>query len=419
MTNGEIGHVAPQRYARTVPLGRVLIALTGPYLIQGLAYGFAGWVLLPHLAAKGVPLAEQAGLLAWGGLPWVFKALWGPLLDRARAMSGGLDPRRAVIVAQTLVAGAMATMALVSDPAAHVRLLAWAWFGQNVLLSLQDVATDTLALDALPEGARARANALMLGAHHLGAELLAALGLGWCAGHLGLQATVGILAASALLLAPLPALAPRPRRRMPASGASFWRNLGLAFSSPLARRAAAIASIIFAADQLTSSASATFLVGHLRWTTREIQVLLSPVALISTLSGYAVAALAADRLGHRASAALGSVGLGSVWIAFALATPLWGTIGAVLTMVALQGLCTGLLYAGVHAWLMDATDPKVRATQFVAFMALLNLPRAVAPHLAAPAVAALGFAGLFAACGAFQVALGLALSRDAKHPVEA
>jgi hypothetical protein len=53
----------------------------------------------------------------------------------------------------------------------------------------------------------------------------------------------------------------------------------------------------------------------------------------------------------------------------------------------------------------------MRATHFALLTALANLARVWAPGLAPAGLAALGFAGLFAACGLVQLAIAWPLAR--------
>ena len=62
-----------------------------------------------------------------------------------------------------------------------------------------------------------------------------------------------------------------------------------------------------------------------------------------------------------------------------------------------------------HAVFMDSARPDVRATHFMIFMALINASRAAGAEIAPSLLDALGFGGLFLACGAVQAALATAL----------
>ncbi|HLL54677.1 MAG TPA: MFS transporter, partial [Myxococcaceae bacterium] len=51
------------------------------YVAQGLPYGFQSTALPVYLRTLQVPL-WAIGLLGMLALPWMFKALWAPLVDR-------------------------------------------------------------------------------------------------------------------------------------------------------------------------------------------------------------------------------------------------------------------------------------------------------------------------------------------------
>ncbi|MBV1858824.1 MAG: hypothetical protein KUG77_10460 [Nannocystaceae bacterium] len=55
--------------------------LTGLYTVQGAVFGFTTGVMVPSLAAAGVPLEQQAGVLALASLPWVLKLPVAVALD--------------------------------------------------------------------------------------------------------------------------------------------------------------------------------------------------------------------------------------------------------------------------------------------------------------------------------------------------
>jgi MFS family permease len=170
-----------------------------------------------------------------------------------------------------------------------------------------------------------------------------------------------------------------------------------------------VAAVILFADVLTSSASGHFWVQELGWTPEDVSRRLPPVLLAANVTGYVAAAAFVDRIGHASAAAWGSAALGGCWVAFGLAETLWSADAFVFAFVAVQAIVTALMYVGIHAAFMDLVDARVRATHFVVFTVLLNVPRVAAPPLAAPAVDTLGFAGLWIACGVFQIAVaGLA-----------
>ncbi|KIG12062.1 AmpG permease [Enhygromyxa salina] len=383
--------------------------LGGLYLTQGIAYGFAGYVLLPNLAAAGVSLEVQAGVLATGSLPWIFKGLWAPILDRLRGPAA-LDPRRLAMVAQLCVAASLIVLAASGDVLANANSLIWAWFVHNVMLAIQDATADTLAIDILPASERGVGNGVMLGSRMLANDVLAPRLLGVGVVVASLEAALWLEAGIIAALAFVPLLAPwDPQARSEQLKTPLLGRLRAAFAHRSARLAGLIATLVFLADVVTGTAAANLLVQHLGWAPAQIGARLGLPTLVCGLAGYALATVVADRIGHARTAAVGSLLLGLTWVSFGLLEQLWQVPTTIIVLVAVQSIATALLYVGVHAALMDHADPRARATVFVIFMGLLNLPRAFGPTLAPGLLAALGYAGLFIAAGGYQLLIAAAL----------
>jgi hypothetical protein len=96
--------------------------------------------------------------------------------------------------------------------------------------------------------------------------------------------------------------------------------------------------------------------------------------------------------------------LGLVWVVFSRVESLWVAEGVIPAMVVVQMVPTALLYAGLYAWLMNSTEPRVRATHFALLMALLNVPRLFAPLAVAVLVQRSGYGGAYLAAGVFELA---------------
>jgi MFS family permease len=370
-------------------------------MAQGMPHGFVGWVIVPTLAARGVTLEEQTGFIAMAGLPWVVKALWGPVLDR------GKRPRTYILVAQVLMALALVAMAATGDVVRNVTIVAFLWLAHNVCMSLQDVATDAYALDVLDENERGKANVYMLGGHHIGAEIIGGLAMysvvarwGMAAGLWGLAILLVVLTVVVFLLRfEGGGLAPA-RVKEP-----FWPRLREALSSKPAVLGMVLAPLVLFADIMTGAATGEFLVARLGWDRAEMAQVFAPYTMVTKLVGFAIAFAVVGRLGHRRVAALGTVLLGLTFAAWGLSEPLWSSKPFVYGLTLAQQLATPLLFVGLHALFMDLTSPRVRATNFVIFMALLNLPRVIAPQTGAYLVGALDFAGMFVVAGAIQAAI--------------
>lgn len=382
----------------------------GLYLVQGMVWGSGGLVVLPRLAAAGVSLDEQAGIFALSGVPWVLKLAWGPVLDLPAVRR--VPPVLVAAIATAVIGGALAWLGGVVDPASEVARITWLWLALNVALSLQDTATDAFAIDRIPARLRGAATAVMLAGHHVGAELLAGAWVGaWVAarGLAGLVNLAWVCVAIAVVVAmmslgdPSGSRAPAPRGAVRDAVVALVRDdAGL--------RVLLLATVVFAADVATSAASGQWLF-DLGWSPEQIAARIVWPLLGGTLTGHLIAAVAIDR-GHghgaRASAiAWSSAALGACWIGFALLASVWHVVAFVQVFVVVQAAITAVLYVAMHAALMDATAPALRATQFAALTAALNLPRVWAPLVATMLVGRTGFAAMFAICGLFQLAVAV------------
>ena len=388
------------------------------YLAQGIVYGFGGFILLPTLAAGGVSLETQAGILALAGLPWVLKLLWAPLLDRFGGMASG-RARAIAAVAMVGIAVALAGLASADDLIAIPQTVAWLWLLLNVSLSLQDVCTDALVLDLVPSVERGMTNGVLLGGHRVGSEGIGGLGPGMLVASQGMSSALWAQALLMLALAGLPLLMKRPEGSTAESGGSN-NSLGAAIGELLRSRStvaiALLAVVVFSAEVVTSTVSATFWTQRLRWSVEDLSGVLAPLVLASNLVAFGLAALTVDRYGHRRSAVVGSILLGCLWAAFGFVPDLWDTRGFMMAFVVIQAVPTAMLYVGLHALFMDATNPTLRASHFAVLMALLNLPRVVVAPLAPGMLESLDYEGLWVASGVFQIVVALGIARAPVTP---
>jgi MFS family permease len=372
-----------------------LAGLASLYLVQGIVAG-VGLVLVQIVEARGGSLEAQAGLLAWGGLPWVLKIVWGLTLDRWLP-AGRREQRAFLIAAQLGVAAGMAWLAGRTDSGS----LSLAWFVLNLLASLQDVGADAFAIDAVETRRRGLANALMAGARAFGAGFLGTMMIARMIGTRGPESALGLLAI-ACAVAALPLLFTASPER-PTQAPIDWGELSRSWMEGPFVAGLGLGFFVLLADAATGAVAWEFLSTAGGWTAQDALETLSPWAAGFELFGFGMAAVVVDRVGPRLIIVVASAALGVAWVGFGAASGVWSVHAAVLTLAALESVMRAMLIAGVYAWLMNATAPRLRATQFVLFMAMINLARVVGPLVAPALVASLGFGGLYVAAGALQL----------------
>lgn len=139
------------------------------YFSQGLPFGFFSHAIPTLLRSHGVDL-EIIGLVSFLAFPWGLKFLWAPWVDRWHLPV--LGQRKSWILPLQLAAiGLLLAFALI-EPG---QLAQGQWFWIFVLLGLmnlvaatQDIATDGLAVQALPPAQRGLANGMQVGGYRVG-----------------------------------------------------------------------------------------------------------------------------------------------------------------------------------------------------------------------------------------------------------
>ena len=175
---------------------RRVVTLCLMYFAQGLPWGFASVTFAAYLIDNGTPVEDIAILFATVALPWTFKWIWGPVVDAIFIEKYG--PRRQwVLFAQAGMALTLGSLILVDDLNEQVDLVTRVLFVHNIFASLQDVATDALAVEILQPDEVAKVNGFMFAAKRLGI-IIGGAGLGVMIGVIGISGV--IVAQLALLL---------------------------------------------------------------------------------------------------------------------------------------------------------------------------------------------------------------------------
>ncbi|MCY4657676.1 MAG: MFS transporter [Gammaproteobacteria bacterium] len=131
------------------------------YFAQGIPIGLFTVAMPIYLANTDHSIQEISVYGATIGLPWAFKLIVGPFMDRFTFLPMGFR-RPWVITTQSGLVLSMFLFALVSLPG-DPSLLSLIAFGFlcNVFSASQDVATDGMAIDILHDDERGKANAFM------------------------------------------------------------------------------------------------------------------------------------------------------------------------------------------------------------------------------------------------------------------
>jgi PAT family beta-lactamase induction signal transducer AmpG len=403
--------------------GATLFAL---YLAQGVPEGLLYVAVPAWLAAGGASAAEIGSFIGIILLPWSFKLLNGVLMDRFQFPAMGRR-RPWIIGAQIVLVAAMLILSLQAPQAGDLWLLSLCGFLINMAAAFQDVAIDGMAIDIVPEDERGTANGLMWGGKTLGIAgssiVCGALIAGW-----GFQAAVLAPAASIFLILLLPLLL-RERageRLLPwTAGDADARTLAppglgrlvLTLAGVMLRPANIFLALgiftAFAAYGLKTALVPVFAVQDLGWDQQQFTRLAGGADIAGGLFGIAASGWIADRLGHGRAVTVSLLLLAALHAVMALAAPLWPhplVFGAYFVAHALLFV---LLSVSVYARAMAACDTLVAATQFSAFMAMLNLGTSFGAQQLGLVQGSFGSGGVFAAASGLCL-LGILLFRASR-----
>ena len=372
------------------------------YFAQGVPYGFVTIALVSILSEQGATAAQTGSLVALAVLPWTFKFAWGPLIDSFRMPTFG-QRRPWIVLAQMGMAATLLMSvsggSLTSD--ASLAALGTIVFVHNCFASLQDVATDALAIDVLPDGERGSANGAMWGSKLTGASVGGA-GSAILAANYGMVVAMQAMALLmlAIMLVPLLTLERAGDRRFPWSSKTDPRK-----DEPRAARVAPWKAPLRVALDLYRSLTlrATFMglvvallanVGHgliipvnaevftqrIGWSAEHYSFVQGSYGLGGKLLGAIVGGILCDRLGARRLFVIGVAVASLSLLGFGLTSSLWTHAGYPLEVftVALEA---GFALSGVSALtlFMRLSWTNAAATQFTLYMTAVNVGYAMGP----------------------------------------
>src|SRR5690606_8982407 len=120
------------------------LTLGALYFAQGVPWGFIAVGYVVYLTDQKLDAAAVGDAIGLAYVPWSFKILAGPIIDRFPSVRFGR--RRHFIVGAQLMMG-LTLLALLGVEANQLGLVGAILFAHNAFAAMQDVATDALAVD--------------------------------------------------------------------------------------------------------------------------------------------------------------------------------------------------------------------------------------------------------------------------------
>ncbi len=405
------------------------------YLAQGLPYGFVTVGLRDYFHGEGATAGQTGTMIAMVSIPWTFKFIWGPVIDRWGIHSMG-KRRPWLILAQGLMVVTIVILAFVPETRSNLTLLGWGILILNIFIALQDVSTDSLTVDLVPEKERARANGMMFGSSYLGTSLGAA-GIGWFLPNPdrewgSVPLAFFVLAGIVFLIMQLPLLIRERKgeKLLPWTSGSnqleesekpagslqeLFLLLRSAFSRPVAIFAAVFTLFVQCANVVLSTVSSEFFVKEIGWKSAAYTQMESIGNWLS-FSGCLLAGLLADRIGVKRGVLISGIILGFLWISFRFCGAFYHSVAFVYTFQFSQSVLLGFMSVSMFSLFMAISNKRVAATQFTTYMALLNLSTVIGGKAIGSLTEAIpSIPDLFVVCGMFHIGVMVFLAVSV-HP---
>lgn len=369
------------------------------YITEGIPLGFAAVTMATQMRRQGLSASAIGAFTAAIYLPWAFKWAVGPIVDVVS--SDRFGRRRTWIIAMQLGMVASLFVMQAVGLGAGIGMLTTLIIVHNVFAATQDVAIDALAVGTLKEDERGMAGGLTFAGAYLG-QIVGGAGALYLVKYIGFSNTYFFVAAAILLVTVLVVLPLREpvMARVAAAGSGlqrvgaeisqFARQVWSSFTESRASLVGLAFAVLPAGAMALGLALAQTLAVDLGFDDDRVAALNLWTTICSS-AGCVIGGWLSDRLGRRRSLAWFILAMTPVtlWLAWTLWQAGWihpvdpshraGVVVPALVVTVfwvaslIYSLANGMMYGARAALFMDVSNPAVAATQFTAYMALLNL----------------------------------------------
>lgn len=358
-----------------------------------------GW-----LRSEGVSLAE-IGLFSLIGIPYVWKFMWSPLLDRFELPI--LGRRRGwMILTQVTLFVSIALFGFI-DPVMSIWSVAYLAAAVAFFSASQDIVIDAYRRELLSDQELGLGNSLNVQAYRIAGLVPGSLAF-ILADHLPWK-SVFIIVAAFMLVGIIVTLCISEARIEKNAPKTLKDAVVLPFRDFIGRKglysALQILAFLFLyklGDSMATALQTPFFI-DMGFTKTEIGVVAKTSGLVAMTIGLAIGGIVMLKLSiNRALWLFGVVQIVSI-LGFAALAEIGNNVYALAFAMGFEYLGVGLGTAAFVAFMAQQTNPTFAATQFALFSALTALPRTFANATTGYIVENIGWTGFYFLCVALAV----------------
>jgi PAT family beta-lactamase induction signal transducer AmpG len=376
-------------------------------IFTGFASGMPLYVLISLVPAwlrtEGVGLKE-IGFFALIGLPYIWKFVWSPLLDRYSLSLFTYKPglrRSWMLSTQVLLLVTIGTLGFL-DPLTQLWPIAWLCLGIAFLSATQDIVLDAYRRQILPDQELGLGNSIHVNAYRVGGLIPGSLSL-VLSDFLPWETVFLITAAFVLagIALTLSIKEPPCTHQQPATlQAAIVEPCNEFFSRQGVQQALLILAfmLLYKLGDSMATALATPFYLDMGFSKTEIGIVAKQAALWPMIIGGIAGGILMLKIGiNRALWLFGFVQIISI-LGFAVLARVGGGLWLLGLVIGFEYLGVGLGTAAFVAFIARTTNPAFAATQFALFTALTAVPRTVASAATGIIVEGVGWENFFYMC---------------------
>lgn len=355
------------------------------YFAQGIPQGLLSITIPAWLASQGVSAADIGSYLAVIVLPWAFKLVTGPLMDRYQFRPMG-KRRPWVLAAQLGLSLSLLALMLIENPVEQIGLLMLIGALINSFAATQDVAVDGMAIDLTPVRQQGRLNAFMSFGKAVGWGATAAVS-GFLLMTYGMQVTAifAAVVSGIVFLAFAVVLEREGERKLPwTTGKAATKRqqagtFGAVFSGVnkvlWTRTSLVVLLIMFFDGLITGFGHALMPIAAVKlfgYTTQQWSQLVAVMGLIGAVVALSLGP-AIDRIGAKRILFLTITLVGLHAVLIAQTQSMWQDALYIRVMLSAWVLMTPVVMVCIIALAMAICSSRNSATQFAVYMSVANL----------------------------------------------
>ena len=358
------------------------------YFAQGIPEGMLALGIPAWMAMNGKTPGEISAFAIIIVLPWSFKFIAAPLMDRYTYLPMGRK-RPWVLVGQLGLVLSCINMAFVPDPLNNLNQLMIAAFFVSCFGAFQDIATDGMAVDLIPGDQQAKANGLMWGSKVIGISVsLAACSLilniyDFKTAMLSVAVAIGIIMLVPAFLRERKGekLAPWSKGKASSETKNLQLNNWQALFKSLykvftLRNSLLIALMLFicqGATKYMGTILPIFTVKELGWTNIEYSNYYASAKLIGGILGMIIGGILIDKYGKKQMINIYFFSFILFISFFSFSTMYWADKNFVFAFMIVQNTIFTLNSIAVFAVAMQCCWKKISASQFTLYMTIANM----------------------------------------------